>query len=94
MNVLAHLVAQTLNPPRRPARTDPLSITYSVQRTYTPEGRTREMLAFLRERGRATTRELSECSGIPARHIGASLRVPIKAGAVRSCGVAKWEWCK
>ena len=51
MNVLAHLVAQTLNPPRRPARTDPLSITYSVQRTYTPEGRTREMLAFLRERG-------------------------------------------
>jgi len=50
MNALAHLVAQTLNHPRRLARTDPLSITYTVQRTYTPAGRTREMLAFLRER--------------------------------------------
>lgn len=94
MNALAHLVQQTLNPPRRPARTDPLSITYTVQRTYTPAGRTREILAFLRERGSATTREIAAAGGIDARQVGTMMRAALNAGAVRHVGEAVWEWCE
>lgn len=94
MNALAHLVQQTLNPPLRPSRLDPLSITYTVERTYTPEGRTREMLAFLRERGSATTREIAAAGGIDARQVWTMMRPAMHAGAVRYVGEAVWEWCE
>lgn len=94
ISAIAHMVDQTINPRPGRRREDPMTIRYTVERAYVPEGRTRDMLVYLREQGKATTRELSDVSGIGARQIAACLRPAVRAGAVRSCGVAAWEWCK
>ena len=52
------------------------------------------MLAFLRERGRATTREIAAAGGIDARQVWTMMLAALNAGAVRYVGEAVWEWCE
>lgn len=92
MSAIAHMVAQATR--ERPAPTEPMVITYTVERTYRPVGRTRDMLAFLRERGTATTREIADAGGVSVRRLSQTFEPAVKAGAVRYVGNATWEWIK
>lgn len=91
MNPFATLVTQVTTPP---PRVEPIEVVYTTTRTYRPVGKARAMLVHLRERKRATTRELADVGSMRAANVHSALSYAERIGVVRYAGRSVWEWCE